>query len=460
MAHGDAEPVAVYTPSQLNHEARELLETALPSIWVEGEISNLARPSSGHIYFTLKDASAQVRCALFRGRASALRNRPGDGDQVRVRAKVSIYPAKGAFQLIVEHLEEAGEGALRRALEALKQRLASEGLFAAEAKRALPSLPRRLGVVTSPTGAAIRDVLQVRRTRFPALPVLIYPVPVQGTEAAASIARALEVAGRRKEVDVILVTRGGGSLEDLWPFNEEAVARAIRACPIPVISAVGHEVDTTISDLAADLRAPTPSAAAEALSPDQLAMRQRLHELGHRLGDAGRRRLRRGTEQLEGLQRRLGAQHPGRRLRDRAQRLDELEARLRRAGEHILERRRERLAAAHQRLTLLDPRRYTAKQGRRISELDQRLQKLARARLDTARQRIGSASRALHAVSPLATLERGYAVLQRPADKAVLRRSDTVQEGEVVHARLARGALDCRVELVAPPAEDPSDGLP
>ncbi|MBK1727471.1 exodeoxyribonuclease VII large subunit, partial [Halorhodospira neutriphila] len=296
-----SEATPVYTPSQLNQEVRGMLETALPTVWVEGEISNLARPASGHIYFTLKDAGAQVRCALFRGRASALRHRPGDGDQVRVRAKASLYPARGAFQLIVEHLEEAGEGALRQAFEALQQRLAAEGLFSAADKRPLPAQPQRLGVVTSPTGAAIRDVLTVLARRFPALPVLIYPVAVQGEGAAPAIARALELAGRRREVDVLLLTRGGGSLEDLWPFNEEAVARAIRACPIPVVSAVGHEVDVTIADLAADLRAPTPSAAAEALSPDAAAWLERTRALRRRLEAAGARHLQGQRRRLTGL---------------------------------------------------------------------------------------------------------------------------------------------------------------
>ncbi|MBK5943998.1 exodeoxyribonuclease VII large subunit [Halorhodospira halophila] len=441
-----SDDIAVYSPSQLNQEVRGMLETVLPSIWVEGEISNLARPSSGHLYFTLKDASAQVRCALFRGRASALRHRPADGDQIRVRAKASLYPARGEFQLVIEHLEPAGEGALQRAFEALKQRLGAEGLFDAASKRPLPCLPRRLGVITSPTGAAIRDVLQVLQRRFPALPVLVYPVPVQGDAAAPAIVRALELAGRRCEVDTLLLTRGGGSLEDLWPFNEESVARAIRACPIPVVSAVGHEVDVTIADLAADLRAPTPSAAAETLSPDRHAWQERLERIGHRLETAARRRLGRDAEQLAALQRRLAAQHPGRRLRDRAQRLDELESRLHRLGRQALEMRGARLETARQRLQVQDPRRRTAHERRRIEELAQRLRQSVRGRLEASQQRLGTASRALHAVSPLATLERGYAVVQRVQDGAILRQAEAVEVGERIRARLAHGALDCRVE--------------
>ncbi|MBK1735149.1 exodeoxyribonuclease VII large subunit [Halorhodospira abdelmalekii] len=392
----------VYTPSQLTTEVREMLELALPTLCIEGEISNLSRPASGHLYFSLKDARAQVRCALFRGRSLRLSFQPRDGDLVRAYAKASLYPARGDFQLIVEHLEEAGEGALRRAFEALKQRLAAAGLFDAAAKRPLPRLPQRLGVITSPSGAAIRDVLSVLERRFPSLPVLIYPVAVQGEGAAAQIAAALELAGRRREVDLLLLTRGGGSLEDLWPFNEEIVAHAIRACPLPVISAVGHEVDLTISDLAADLRAPTPSAAAETLSPDRGAYMAGLAEHRRRLHSALTRTLQRREERLLTLTRRLTAQHPGRRLRDRAQRLDELEARLRRGIEQ---------------------------------------------RLGTSRQRLSAAARALHTVSPLATLERGYAVIQR-TDGCILRRADEATPGALVHARLGSGRLDCRIEKI------------
>lgn len=259
---------AVYTVSRLNQEVRLLLENVYPLIWVEGEISNLSRPSSGHYYFSLKDQEAQVRCAMFRNTAIRLRFQPKDGMQVLVRARVGLYPARGEFQLIIEHMEDAGDGRLRRAFEELKHKLQREGLFDAARKRPLPVPPRRLGIVTSPTGAAIHDVLTVLRRRFPLLPVLIYPVQVQGEGAAEQIAAAIRLANERKEVDLLLVTRGGGSLEDLWAFNEEVVARAIYASEIPVVSAVGHEVDVTIADLVADQRAPTPSAAAEMISPD------------------------------------------------------------------------------------------------------------------------------------------------------------------------------------------------
>src|SRR5262245_24425697 len=252
----------IYTVSRLNREARGLLEAGLPSLWITGELSNLSRPASGHWYFTLKDEDAQVRCAMFRSRNLAVRVAPRDGLQVLLRARVGLYEARGEFQLVVDHLEEAGEGELRRRFEALKLKLAAEGLFDAGRKRPLPRFPRRIGVVTSPTGAALRDVLQVLGRRFPAVPVLLYPVPVQGAGAAREISAMLQVADRRRDVDVLLLVRGGGSLEDLWAFNDESLARAIAGMGLPVICGIGHEVDFTIADFVADLRAPTPSAAA------------------------------------------------------------------------------------------------------------------------------------------------------------------------------------------------------
>ena len=255
--------------SELNRTVRRLLEDDIARIWVEGEISNLARPASGHVYFSLKDEKAQVRCAWFRQRQRGPTIHLKNGDQMLVFGKVSLYEPRGDYQIIVEQVENAGEGELRRRFEALKNKLADEGLFDTERKQPLPALPGRIGVVTSPSGAAIRDILTVLRRRFPAIPVLVYPTAVQGDAAAGEIASAIDTAVRRAECDLLIVGRGGGSLEDLWPFNEEVVARAIAACPIPVISAVGHEVDVTIADFVADVRAPTPSGAAEIAVPDQ-----------------------------------------------------------------------------------------------------------------------------------------------------------------------------------------------
>ncbi|RLK51029.1 exodeoxyribonuclease VII large subunit [Alkalispirillum mobile] len=441
-------PRTVYTVSQLNQEVRSLLETALPPLWVEGEISNLARPRSGHMYFTLKDGNAQVRCAMFRNRNMLLRFRPEDGQRVLVRARAGLYPARGEFQLVVDHMEEAGEGALRRAFEALKAQLEQEGLFDPAHKQALPPFPRRLGVVTSPTGAAIRDVLTVLKRRFPALPVLIYPVPVQGEGAGRQIADAIAEADRRRDVDVLLVTRGGGSLEDLWAFNEEVVARAIHACGLPVVSAVGHEVDVTISDLVADQRAPTPSAAAELISPDGPALLRQVQALGDRLAQLNAQHRRQAGERLHALTRRLQARHPGQLLRDRSQRLDELDQRLRHAVRQRLNQPAQRFADLRGRLQRSDPRLTIRQREEQRQALARRLSAAVQQHLERARHRLGSIGRELNAVSPLATLSRGYAIARQGEDGPVIRDVTQVAAGDAVRVRVHQGAMDCTVTRV------------
>lgn len=438
----------VLTVSRLNREVRELLESGLPAVWVEGELSNLAQPASGHWYFSLKDQRAQIRCAMFRQRNRLVRFPPENGQQVLVRGRISLYEPRGDYQLIVESMEEAGDGALRRQFEELRHKLEAEGLFAEERKRPLPALPRRIGVITSPSGAAIRDVLQILARRFPALSVMIYPVPVQGRDAAAEIRQMLEKAARRGDADVLLVTRGGGSLEDLSPFNDEALARAIAACPIPVVSGVGHEVDVTIADLVADQRAPTPSAAAELLSPDGAAWRRQFQALSDRLTWLQQQHLGSARQRLDHLLTRLRQQHPGRRLRDHAQRLDELDGRLRQAwrtGQHL---RRTRLDQARQRLYTGSPR-WAIRQGvERTRELQQRLEGAQRRELQRRRERLGALARTLETVSPLATVSRGYAIIQRPDNGAVVRNAGDVQPGDPLTARLAQGRLECRVEAI------------
>ncbi|RMG28847.1 MAG: exodeoxyribonuclease VII large subunit [Gammaproteobacteria bacterium] len=435
----------VYTVSRLTAEARDLLEAHFPLIWVEGEVSNLSRPASGHLYFTLKDPKAQVRCAMFRNRNRHLGFRPENGMQVLVRAGVSLYEARGDFQLIVEEMEEAGHGALQRAFEALKRRLAAEGLFAEAHKRPLPALPRRIGVITSPTGAAIRDILSVLGRRFPAVPVLVYPVAVQGAEAAPEIVAALERANRRAECDVLILARGGGSLEDLWAFNDERVARAIHASRIPVVSAVGHEIDFTIADFVADRRAPTPSAAAELVVPDRRAWLDRLRGLEARLHQRLRDHLHRSTERLAALEARLQRQHPGRRIRQHLQRLDELAARLQRAMRLALHRRRQRLETLEARLHRFSPLPRLQHERQRVEALRHRLHQALRQRLQQARQRCSTLARQLHTVSPLATLDRGYAIVT-DAQGHVLQCATEVAPGTRVTARLARGRLHCLVE--------------
>lgn len=435
----------VYTVSRLNAEARAVLEGSFPLLWVEGEISNLARPASGHWYFSLKDSAAQVRCAMFRQRNQLLRFKPQDGMHVLLRVRISLYEGRGEFQLIAEHMEEAGSGALQRAFEMLKLRLQNEGLFDAARKRPLPRLPRRIGVVTSPTGAAIHDILTVLARRFPTIPVVIYPVPVQGSGAGAQIAAAIRRAGERAECDVLIVGRGGGSLEDLWAFNEEVVARAIHASPIPIVSAVGHEVDFTIADFVADMRAPTPSAAAELLSPDREEMRTQLLQQRLRLARSFQRQMLHRKQQLEALQKRL--KHPGRRLQEIAQRLDEMEQRLTRASRHLLRHAGSRLTALHASLERHTPLyRVQALQARR-QELQRRLRSAAAQHLERMNRRLAQAAHTLDAVSPLATLSRGYAIVTA-ADGNVLRAATQAVPGAQVQARLGQGRLLCRVEGV------------
>lgn len=444
-AESDNAPArAILTVSQLNREIRELLDGALPLLWIEGEISNLARPASGHVYFSLKDSRAQVRCALFRQRAGLLRFRPENGQQVLVRARVSLYEPRGDYQLLIESMEAAGDGLLRRRFEQLRQKLEAEGLFRDERKQPLPRLPRRIAVVTSPSGAAIRDVLQVLRRRFPGIPVRIYPVPVQGQEAVAEIVRMLRLADADAANDVLLLTRGGGSLEDLQAFNDEAVARAVIACRHPVVSAVGHEIDVTISDLVADMRAPTPSAAAELLSPDRNHWLRQLGALHDRLRALQSRRLTRDRDRLRGLQRRLQRQHPGRRLQDRAQRLDQLELALRRRLRQALQNRSQRLQALSQRLHLRHPRAGVEQACRQLEALGKRLERVQRVQLERMHQRFAGASRALESVSPLATVSRGYAILAHE-DGRLIRQVAEVRRGERVNARLADGRLQLEV---------------
>lgn len=438
-----ADPQLVYSVSRLNAEARALLEESFPALWVEGELSNLARPRSGHIYFSLKDDASQVRCAMFRMHNQRLDFEPASGMQVLVQARVSLYAERGDYQLIVQHMEEAGAGALRRAFEALKAKLAAQGLFDVERKRALPVLPRRIGVITSPSGAAIRDVLSVLERRFPSIPVLVHPVPVQGAEAAPAIVRALDRAGQRAECDVLIVTRGGGSLEDLWAFNEETVARAIARCPLPVVSGVGHEVDFTIADFAADQRAATPSAAAELVSPDAREWRARRDAGLRRLRIIAQGRLREERQALAWLLRRL--RHPSRYLFDLRRRHAELLARMRRALHARLSAQRQRAVSVNARLAVHRPVTRIGEHRRRTQELDARLRRAWREHRERRKQSLAALRRALETVSPQRTLERGYAIVTRDADGALLYDPARVAPGDAVTARLARGVLPLTV---------------
>jgi exodeoxyribonuclease VII large subunit len=434
----------VFSISQLNAQARMLLERGLGSVWLEGEISNLARPASGHWYFSLKDESAQVRCAMFRSRSMLVRFPVKDGAQVLARGRVSLYEARGEFQVVVEHLEEAGEGALRRRFEELKKKLLAEGLFAAEKKQPLPTLPRRIGVITSPTGAALRDILHILQRRFPAVPVLIYPVAVQGEAAPREVVQALQVADARRDCDVLILARGGGSLEDLMAFNDESVARAIYACGIPVISGVGHETDVTIADFVADERAPTPSGAAERAVPDSAQYLRALSALERGLAQSIRRKLLSLRQSLAHSERALGHLSPRARLRQHAQRLDELEQRLQRSVSARLERARVRLANAAVLLGRSSPVRRLVPLKQRLEAAQRRVPVAMQRRLQAARERFERSLRTLNAVSPLATLDRGYAIVTDDGSHVVTDASSLVP-GSSIEARLARGSVRATV---------------
>ncbi len=428
----------VYSVSRLNREAKRLLETGFPALWIEAEISNLAKPSSGHWYFHLKDGESQVRCALFRGFARLMQCTPKDGMRVLVRARVSLYEGRGEFQLLVEHLEESGEGALRRAFEALKTRLAQEGLFDAGRKRPLPLHPRRVGIITSPTGAAVRDIVTTFRRRFPAIALLVYPVPVQGTGAAEKIARGIALAGARGECDALILARGGGSLEDLWPFNEEIVARAIVQCPIPIVSGIGHEIDLTIADLAADVRAPTPTAAAELLSGDCLVLAQQFADYAARCRKLMARALQESTQRVDWLSARLI--HPQARLQVLQHRLTTSAARLTALQTQSLAATRIYLANCTQRLRLQTPRPRIAALSRHTHSLSQRHARALQALLERKRARLLHRVSTLEALSPLGTLTRGYAIVEKQSG-AIVRAPQDVAAQERLTVKLAQGQL-------------------
>jgi len=431
--------------TELNHQARHLLEASFLQVWVEGELSSLSRPSSGHWYFSLKDSRCQVRCAMFRSFNQRVRETPREGDQVRIRGKVTLYENRGDFQIIVEQIEPAGTGALQQSFEALKARLQQEGLFDVARKKPLPTLPRRIGVVTSPTGAAIHDILTVLARRCPSIPVTLYPTAVQGKAATADIIRAIKAANTHAEADVLIIGRGGGSLEDLWCFNEEAVARAIAASALPTISAVGHEVDVTIADFVADLRAPTPSAAAEKISPDQDAWSKQLRESELRLAGATRRALTRIETSLRHLSARL--RDPRRELLDKAQRMDELDLRLGKAIRQTLERSDTRARHLTRRLSLQSPVRRLADSRDHLDSLNQRLGASVDQRIDRQNSRLEHLAQTLHVVSPLATLGRGYAIVQDDRG-SIIRSAADLKTGDRVTARVARGRLEARVTAV------------
>ncbi len=479
----------VYPVSRLVREARVLLEGSFPLLWVEGEISNLAMPASGHIYFTLKDEAAQVRCAMFRNRNNRLRFTPENGMQVLLRVRVSLYEGRGEFQLIVEHMEEAGSGALQRAYEALKHRLGQEGLFDQAHKKLLPVLPKAIGIISSPDGAAVHDIVSVMKRRFPAIDVILYPVAVQGDTSAAQLIEAIKLADQRRDCDVIIIGRGGGSLEDLWSFNDEQLARAIFACQLPVISAVGHEIDFTICDFVSDVRAPTPSAAAELAVPDaeqyllnfqrfqqQLTMcvRQRLEveqrhlQYLHRalprpelilrqqtqwltqqkrlLDSAWHRRLLNYQQKLDYLSVRL--KHPKAQIDTQRSILNSFSHRLQTAYRAQLKSMNQQFASLQFRLQRQVPLSQLREQQKVVKTLAKQNHRLMSQQLEQARQFLAQQVRTLAAVSPLNTLERGYSITSKLDSGEVLTATSSITAGDKVVVRLHQGQLNCEVKSV------------
>lgn len=438
----------IYTIARLASEARAVLDGSFAMLWVRGELSNLARPASGHIYFSLKDDAAQVRCAMFRAKRILLGFRPENGQQVLARVRVTLYEARGDFQLVVEHLEPAGEGALRLAFEQLQRRLAGEGLFEMAAKRAIPAFPRQVGLITSPSGAAVRDLLTVLERRFSALPVVIYPAQVQGAAAPASLIAALALANARAECDVLILARGGGSLEDLNAFNDETLARAIRASAIPIVSGVGHETDITIADLVADQRAATPSAAAELVAPSAEHLRQRLSALKTRLTGAQARRITIDRQRLSAAIRQLDLLHPAARLQQQAQRLDRAALRFNALMAERIARAEWRLSPLVERLAARSPERSIERAQLMLDALSQRLARSQSALIAHRRERLMRAVAGLDARSPLGTLTRGYAILTRVEDGEIVRDPSQIAPGETVQARVSGGSIRAVVESV------------
>ncbi|QNK33657.1 exodeoxyribonuclease VII large subunit [Serratia sp. JUb9] len=438
---------SIFTVSRLNQTVKQLLEMEMGQIWLSAEISNFSQPASGHWYFTLKDDRAQVRCAMFRNSNRRVNFRPQNGQQVLVRASITLYEPRGDYQLIAESMQPAGDGLLQQQFEQLKQQLAAEGLFDPQFKQPLPSPAKRLGVITSASGAALHDILQVLQRRDPSLPIVIYPTAVQGADAPLQIVRAIETANRRDECDVLIVGRGGGSLEDLWSFNDERVARAIFASHIPVVSAVGHETDVTIADFVADLRAPTPSAAAELVSRNQLELLRQLQSQQQRLEMAMDYYLAQRQQQFSRLHHRLQQQHPHLRLARQQTQLFKLQRRLEEGMQHQLRLTSRRSERLQQRLNQVQPLGRIHRCQQRIQQQEYRLQQALERQLNGYRQRFGVACSQLEAVSPLATLARGYSVTQTPRGE-VLKTTKQAQVGEILKTRLQDGWLESEVKTI------------
>ena len=434
----------IYTVSRLNSEVRLTLELQFQTLWLQGEVSNFVAAASGHWYFSLKDSAAQVKCAMFKMANRNSSFRPQNGQQVLIRARISVYEPRGEYQLLAEFIESAGAGLLKQQFEQLKAKLQAEGLFDPALKKPLPTQVQRVGVITSPTGAAVRDIVTVLKRRAPGIEVIIYPSQVQGDTAAMQLRNMLSTAIRRSEVDVLIIGRGGGSLEDLWCFNDELLCRAVAACPIPIVSAVGHEIDFALTDFVADVRAPTPSAAAELVSPDQSHLLERIMRLRNSLIQAQRVHLQQAAPKLLNLSQRLLALHPKRRLEQQQQRLDELQLRLVSSIKRRLLQASQQSQFADKSLRQLSPAKALTQQQQHISQLQQRLKQAQQQQLKQHTLRVAQLSGQLNTVSPLATLARGYSITF-DAKQQVVTDSRQLKTGDKVAVKLAKGGFDAEI---------------
>jgi exodeoxyribonuclease VII large subunit len=436
----------IYTVTRLNREVRAVLEDSFPSIWVQGEISNLAQPASGHMYFTLKDRSSHVRCAMFKNRNNYLKFLPENGMAVILKANISLYEGRGEFQIIVETMEPEGVGALQLAFEQLKGRLQEEGLFSEQNKKPLPLFPHNIGIITSPTGAAIRDILNVLKRRYPLSKVIIYPAAVQGTDAAGMIENSIKTANRRKDCDVIILTRGGGSLEDLWSFNEEKVARAIFHSAIPIVSGVGHEIDFTIADFVADKRAPTPSAAAELVSPDQYGLRESTDLIKDRLIVSLNHKINSLRAQVNHYKKRII--DPVKHFQHYSQRLDDFAIRIQRSVSNSFGLKLSIIKKLRAEIYQFNPIMILKLQKEKCQYLDKQLQMVMFSKLKMVSEKIEHAGNTLHTVSPLATLERGYSIVTNVENSNIINNIENISIGTKTKTEIKNGVYYSKITKV------------
>ena len=436
----------IYSVSELNSAAKLALEQGFGLVWLEAEISNLSRPASGHWYFTLKDKKAQIRCAFFKGRNRLVNFSPEDGQRLLVRGRISLYEPRGDYQLIVDHMEPAGQGDLQKAYEELKQRLFTAGLFDETHKQDLPDIPKQIGLITSPTGAAIRDVLHVLKRRFPITPIVIYPTAVQGDKASSQIIDAINLAARRKECDVLLLVRGGGSLEDLWPFNNEQLAKTIFECPIPVVSGIGHEIDYTIADFVADTRAPTPSAAAEIVVPDQSEQKSFIQQHQNRLVKQIHEILRRHSQQIDWYAKHFQQFHPGKQLSVQRKQLDVLSKHLRQSILLKLETDKQLMMQLNKRIRTQSPTNLTSQYREKTDTLSRLLTDKINNILNLSRYRLANSTHSLNTISPIATLSRGYSITYHENSNTPVKQASELTTGDIIKTRLLEGHITSRVE--------------